>query len=91
MNLPSKDRPGLLTVYVLLGGFIFLYLCLFRLPALPIPYLQGDSATYLFNASRMLHGQVIYRDFFEFTPAGNRIFLLHSVQDFRGFGHGFPT
>ena len=76
MNHPSKDRSGLLTVSVLLGGFIFLYLSLFRLPAIPIPYLQGDSATYLFNASRMLHGQVIYRDFFEFTPPATEVFYF---------------
>jgi hypothetical protein len=76
MNIFSKERSALLTASFLLGGFIFLYLSLFRLPAIPIPYLQGDSATYLFNASRMLHGQVIYRDFFQFTLPATEVFYL---------------
>ena len=76
MDLFSEERPTLLTVSILVGGFIFLYLSLFRLPNIPIPYLPGDSKTYLLNASRMLHGQVIYRDFFEFTPPATEVFYL---------------
>jgi hypothetical protein len=76
MDFFSNERPTLLTASVLLGGFIFLYLSLFRLPDIPIPYLPGDATTYLFNASRMLHGQVIYRDFFEFTLPATEVFYL---------------
>lgn len=76
MNLFSKDRPYLATAFVLLGGSIFLFLSLFSLPVTPFHFLPGDSTTYLFNASRMLHGDVIYRDFFQFTTPGTETFYF---------------
>ncbi|HEV2444447.1 MAG TPA: hypothetical protein VGS58_00935, partial [Candidatus Sulfopaludibacter sp.] len=30
----------------------------------------ADQSIYLLNSRRMLEGQVIYRDFFQFTPPG---------------------
>ena len=65
-----------MTAAILLGGFFFLYLSLFFLPAIPIHFLPGDATTYLFNACRMLRGKVIYRDFFEFTPPATEVFYF---------------
>jgi hypothetical protein len=56
-------------VWFVLGSAVFLYLSLFRLPSLPI-YRLGDEAIYLENAVKMLDGQVMYKDFFQFTPPG---------------------
>ncbi len=38
-------------------------------PAVPVAP-ANDAALYMENAVRMLHGEVIYRDFFQFTPPG---------------------
>jgi hypothetical protein len=51
----------------------FLYLDLFVLPATPIAGTDLDEAFYLHNAARMLDGQMIYRDFFQFTPPGTEL------------------
>lgn len=72
----NEDHPFLLTGLFLFGGYIFLYLSLFSLPATPFHFLPGDATTYLFNACRMLRGEVIYRDFFQFTPPATEVFYL---------------
>ncbi|HZT69111.1 MAG TPA: hypothetical protein VFC10_05105 [Terriglobia bacterium] len=64
-----------LTIGVLVAGFIFLYLNLFYLPNTPI-YLLVDQVTQLFDARRMLAGEVIYRDFFQVTPPGTQLVYL---------------
>lgn len=56
-------------LFVLLAAFAALYFQLFIFPKVPL-LAQGDQAIYLLNGSRMLHGQVIYRDFFHFTLPG---------------------
>jgi len=57
------------TILYLLGVFVFLYLQVFILPRTPL-LAYGDQSVYLLNATRMLQGQNIYRDFFEFTLPG---------------------
>lgn len=54
---------------VLLGSGIYLYLNLFSLGGTPF-LLGGDEQVFWMNALRMLHGELPYRDFFEFTPPG---------------------
>jgi len=54
---------------ILLVAFAFLYLSLFCLPCTPI-FRAGDENIFLLNATRMLDGQVMYRDFFELTAPG---------------------
>ena len=54
---------------LLLGAWASLYFQLFVFPGIPV-LAQGDQSVYLFNARRMLEGQVIYRDFFQFTFPG---------------------
>jgi hypothetical protein len=50
----------------------FLASLLFTLRGATI-FLPGDSRVYLLNASRMLQGQVIYKDFFQFMPPGTEL------------------
>ena len=68
MTQPSNDAPALIPRRVvflyLLAVVVFLYPLTFILPFVPI--YQGDNApVYLLNASRMAHGEVLYRDIFE--------------------------
>jgi hypothetical protein len=68
----SVNRTGTL---LFLGGLGCLYLDSFILPVTPI--YQGDAAPiYLLEARKMLEGQVIYRDFFQFTLPGTQVFYL---------------
>jgi hypothetical protein len=62
-------------MYVLFGALLFLYLELFILPGVPVAA-AGDQSIYLLDATRMLHAEVIYRDFFEFTPPGTALVYL---------------
>ena len=59
----------------LLGVFAFLYLQLFTLPATPI-FLEKDHLIYMHNALRMLEGEVIFRDFFQFIFPGSEVVYL---------------
>jgi hypothetical protein len=52
-----------------------LYLVAFVFPGTPI--YQGDTAPiFLLEATKMLEGQVMYRDFFQFTLPGTQVFYL---------------
>lgn len=62
-------------LWLLLGALLFLYLHLFIPPFVPL-WIGGDQTVYVFNASRMLHGDVIYRDFFQFTMPGTELVYL---------------
>jgi len=55
---------------------VFFYLQLFVLPATPIIGTDSDQSLYLHNATRMLNGQMMYRDFFQFTPPGTELAYL---------------
>ncbi len=66
----TRLRP--LLILVAIGC---LYLDAFILPHTPI--YQGDTAPiYLLEATKMLAGQVIYRDFFQFTLPGTQVFYM---------------
>ena len=71
----NRETGAWLTISVLCAGFVFLYLNLFYLPSTPI-YLLVDQVTQLFDARRMLAGEVIYRDFFQVTPPGTQVVYL---------------
>ncbi len=60
----------------------FLYLDLFVGRATPIAGTDLDEGFYLHNATRMLHGQMIYRDFFQFTPPGTELVYLSLLKLF---------
>ncbi|PYV11640.1 MAG: hypothetical protein DMG23_03695, partial [Acidobacteria bacterium] len=71
--LPSakKSRARFLP-YVLVGIGLFLYFRTFIFPYTPI--YQGDNApVFLLEARRILEGEVIYRDFFEFIFPGTQV------------------
>ena len=61
-----------LTLFTLLACGIFLYLEVFVLPATPRLAI-GDQSIYLHNATRMLEGQIIYRDYDHFTLPGTDV------------------
>ncbi len=52
---------------------VFLYLFLFELPATPF-FGDADQSIFLYEAQRMVHGDVMYRDFFEFTMPGTQVY-----------------
>jgi hypothetical protein len=67
-----RNRP---LVLLLLGCFVGLYLNSFIPPLSPI--YQGDtSPVFLLEARRMLEGEMIYRDFFEFIFPGTQLVYL---------------
>ena len=53
----------------LLGTAAFIYLEVFILPNIPVS-IANDQSINLDNAVRMVHGQAIYRDFFQYTLPG---------------------
>ncbi len=54
---------------------VFLYLLLFKLPFTPF-YLEDDHLIFLDNAARMLGGERLYADFFQFSFPGGQVFYL---------------
>jgi hypothetical protein len=60
---------------LLIGAPLYLYLNLFAFPNIPF-HLDGDQTFFWTYALRMLHGERIYRDFFQFTPPGTDLFFL---------------
>lgn len=62
-------------VLALLAVPVYLYANLFAFPNIPI-YLNGDQTFFWEYALRMLGGERIYRDFFQFTPPGTDLFFL---------------
>ena len=70
LNLLKPKFPLQPAPYVVVGAFVFLYLQLFILPHTPLFLSGNDQSIYLLDATRMLEGQVLYRDFFNFTPPG---------------------
>lgn len=74
-SLETKESI-FLTTALLVGGFIFLYLNFFCFPAIPVHFFS-DHSTYLFNAKRMVDGQMVYRDFFQHSlPATEVLFFV---------------
>jgi hypothetical protein len=57
---------------ILLACGIFLYLEVFVVPATPRLAI-GDQSIYLHNATRLLEGQIIYRDYDHFTLPGTDV------------------
>jgi hypothetical protein len=62
-------------VTVLLGCAVYLYANLFADPKTPY-LLGGDQVFFWTSAQRMLYGEQIYRDFFQFTPPGTDLAYL---------------
>jgi hypothetical protein len=54
---------------------VYLYLQTFVLPAVPILQ-RDDQITFVVNAVRMLRGEMIYSDFYQYTPPGTDLVYL---------------
>jgi hypothetical protein len=70
--MPALDRYDL---GLLFGCAVYLYVNLFANPETPY-LLGGDQVFFWMDAQRMLHGEQIYRDFFQFTPPGADLLYL---------------
>lgn len=68
---------------VCLGAALLFYVHMFHFPFMPIWLDSGDQYFFLDHAVRMLHGEVIYRDFFQFNLPGTD-YLYYIL--FRCFG-----
>jgi hypothetical protein len=70
---PAERNLGLkFAACFVLGTFAYLYLNLFVPPFTAI-CLGEDEGIWLMDAMRMLRGQVMYRDFFQFTAPGTQL------------------
>ncbi len=69
---PQSARPRLV---LLLAVTAYLYLNLFSLPHTPF-LLGDDQAFFWMDAARMLDGELIYRDFIQFTAPGTDLIYL---------------
>ena len=69
--IAPTSRAPLERYYIglLLGSAVYLSANLFANPTTPL-LLSGDQVFFWMDAQRMLHGEEIYRDFFQFTPPG---------------------
>ena len=77
MKISLAQPPGWFHGGFLLFAAAFLYFNVFILPATPIyDPLAVDQWFYLHNATRMLGGQMIYRDFFQYSPPGTELTYL---------------
>jgi len=79
-KMKSKSRDGRhktpwVWPVLLVGIPLYLYVNLFAFRNIPF-HLDGDQTFFWAYALRMLHGDLIYRDFFQFTPPGTDLFFL---------------
>jgi hypothetical protein len=65
----SRETIGL---GIVCASTAFAYLLVFKLPGTPI-YLENDSLIFLSDAQRIGTGEVMYRDFFQFTFPGIQV------------------
>ena len=68
-SIGGGDRRAWLPYLALTGAAVYLYLNLFALPCTPF-LLGGDQVYFWMYAQRLLHGEHVYVDFFQFTPPG---------------------
>lgn len=73
--LARRPRPGDPLRWLVPGAAVFVASLLFTPNGATI-FLPGDVRIYLLNAARMEQGQVIYRDFFQFTSPGTELVYL---------------
>ena len=81
---PSSRFFDVRTLLFLLAALIFLYSLLFIPPFLPIDH-NIDGLTYVADGKRMFEGQVMYRDFFQFSTPGTALiyFFLFKLLGIR--------
>lgn len=79
----ADSRPAGRRVLALVTAAIcvYLYLQTFVLPAVPVLQ-RDDQITFIVNAARMLRGEMIYSDFFQYTPPGTDLVYLGLFKTF---------
>lgn len=73
--LIARRKINWFLILVVLGTSTYLYVNLFSFPNTPF-LLGGDQVFFWTDAQRMLDGERIYQDFFQFTPPGTDLFYL---------------
>lgn len=76
-----KKTTGNPLTWFLWGCFVYLYLLLFKWPDTPF-FQSADATIYFESAKRMLAGQMVYRDFFEFLTPGTDLAYLALFRTF---------
>src|SRR5437588_12808128 len=66
---------------LLIGAAAYLWVNLFRIFRTPF-LLGGDQVYFWTYAQRMLNGERVYRDFFQFTPPGTDVIYLAAFKLF---------
>ena len=75
-SVSSRSTDTTLVAGLIIASFLFLYFHLFVPPFTPI-WTGGDEVIFLHDASRMLDGQVLYRDFAQMTfPATDALYFV---------------
>src|SRR5690606_13127069 len=63
-------------LFLLLATVVFIYILLFKLPYYPF-YFEADQLIFLYNADRIMAGEKMYLDFFQFTfPGGQVLYVI---------------
>jgi hypothetical protein len=81
INDHAQERTRRITRWVLFAAAaVFVYLLLFKFPATPF-YFESDQMIALYDADRMLRGERLYADFFQFTFPGAQTlyFVLFTI------------
>src|SRR5690606_20534590 len=72
----TQNRDRAVAVIVTLISAAFVYCLVFKFFATPILF-EGDHLIFLYDADRMLKGDVLYRDFTQFTfPGGQFVYYV---------------
>ena len=77
-----REHASIKILSIFLLGLVYLYLVLFIPPWIPRYVGFADGQLFLSEATRILHGQVIYRDFFDLNFPGLPIFYASLIRMF---------
>lgn len=77
----ARQFQGKIEVFFLVAAAVFIFLLLFRLPFYPF-FHESDQLIFLYNADRMLQGEYLYRDFFQFTFPGGQVLYYFLLKIF---------
>ena len=81
-GLALREHTSLKIFSIFLLALVYLYLILFIPPWIPRDVGFGDDRLFLSEATRIVHGQVIYRDFFDLNFPGLPIFYASLIRTF---------
>ena len=78
---PTDQSTRLYYIATVFGTAIYLYLNLFVSGDIPF-LLGGDQVYFWMFAQRLLHGEAVYRDFFQYTPPGTDLVYAAAFKIF---------